>query len=229
MRILLLVLGRALVSIVVLGAIGGVTAITHPVALAFLAIEAGWSLTEGLLARAELTLTREQRIARARAPLSDGARRFLFAGKRYALANLIYHVIVLGEFAWRAPLVRPALGPLTVSGLCLYVLGAAVRGWAMASMGERFKSWTVTQEARGLERSGPYRLVRHPSYLGLALIALALPLIFGQLWLLAVALLPMSAIAGRIDPEERLLREAYPGDYVKYASDTRARLIPGVW
>lgn len=229
MRILLLVSGRALVSIVVLGGVGGVAAITHPVALAFLAIEAGWSLTEGVLARAGLTRTREQRIALAHAPLSDGAKSFLFAGKRYALANLVYHAIVLGEFAWRAPLVPRALGPLAVSGLGIYVVGAAVRGWAMASMGERFKSWTVGREARGLETRGPYRIVRHPSYLGLLLIAVALPFIFGQPWLLAVALLPIAAIAGRVEPEERLLGEAYSAEYLEYASRTRARLIPGIW
>jgi protein-S-isoprenylcysteine O-methyltransferase Ste14 len=229
MRILLLVSGRALVSIAVLSALGGVAAITHPVALAFLAIDACWSLTEAVLARAELTQTREQRIKMIRAPMSDGAKRFLFAGKRYAMAHILYQAVVLGEFASRAALSPRVLGPLSVTGLCIYAFGAALRGWAMTSMGERFRSWTVAREARGLETRGPYRIVRHPSYLGLLFIALSLPFIFGQLWLLLVALLPVAAIAGRVEPEEQLLREAYAGEYVEYTSRTRARLLPGIW
>ena len=228
MRIAALVIGRVLVSVVILGVVGGTTAITHPIALAFVALEATWSLAEGMLARADLRQTRE-RLKAAQAPMSDATRRFLFAGKRYALANLLYQAIVIGEFARRAAATPQALGTLTLVGLAIYTLGAIVRGWAMLSMGERFKSWTVTREARGLERAGPYAIVRHPSYLGLLLIASAMPLIFGQPWLLLLALLPIAAIFGRVGLEERLLREAYADEYPAYVVRTRARLLPGIW
>lgn len=229
MRIAALVIGRALVTIAVTGLIGGIAAMTHPMALAFLTIEAVWSLVEGVLARGDLGQTREQRIAMARAPMSETMKRFVFAGKRYTLANLVYQVIVLGEFARRAAMTPRTLGTATILGLAIYAAGAIVRGWAMASMGERFRSWTVTRDARGLQRAGAYAIVRHPSYLGLLLIAAALPLIFGQPWLIALAILPIATVAGRVGAEEHLLREAYGDEYAAYASDTRSRLIPGVW
>ncbi len=229
MRIAALVVGRAVVAVAVLGVVGGTTAITHPIALAFLAIEAAWSLAEGLLARGDLGQTREQRLKAMLAPMSEATRNFLFAGKRYFLAILLYQVVVLAEFARRAAATPRELGPLTLAGLAVYASGAVVRGWAIASMGERFKSWIVSRDARGLETRGPYAIVRHPSYLGLVLIASGLPLIFGQLWLLLVTLLPIATIVGRVGPEEGLLREAYGGEYDLYAARTRARLIPGIW
>jgi protein-S-isoprenylcysteine O-methyltransferase Ste14 len=229
MRRAALVIGRGVVAVAILGVVGGRAAITHPIALAFLAIEAVWSLAEGTLARRELGQTREQRMKLAQAPMSDAARKFLFAGKRYFLANIVYQAIVLGEFARRAAVTPRVLGSATIAGLAVYAFGAIVRGRAMSAMGERFKSWTVTREGRGVETGGAYAMVRHPSYLGLLLIAIALPLIFGQPWLLLVALLPIATIAGRVGPEEALLREAYGEEYAVYASRTRARLIPGVW
>ena len=60
------------------------------------------------------------------------------------------------------------------------------------------------------------------------LIAVGLPLSFGQPWLLLVALLPIATIVGRVGPEEGLLREAYGGEYELYATRTRAKLIPGI-
>ena len=76
---------------------------------------------------------------------------------------------------------------------------------------------------------GPFAAVRHPSYLGLLLIALALPLIFEQPWMFLAALLPIAALAVRVAPEERLLGDAYGADYAAYAARTRSRLIPGLW
>ena len=229
MRVIAVLIGRLSVSVAVLGLAGGTAALAHPIALAFLAIEAVWSLAEGILARTELTHARERRIELARQTLSADAKRFLFAGKRYFLVNLVYHVVVLTEFARRAAATPRVLRALTLGGLAVYALGAIVRGWAMAAMAERFRSWTVVRDARGLETAGPYRMVRHPSYLGLLLIAVSLPLIFGQPWTFLVALVPIATIAGRVEPEERLLRDAYGAEYAAYSSRTRSRLLPGVW
>jgi protein-S-isoprenylcysteine O-methyltransferase Ste14 len=229
MRVIAVLIGRLSVSVAVLALAGGTAALTHPIALAFLAFEAVWSLAEGFLARSELTQTRDARARLAQHALSADARQFLFAGKRYFLANLVYHLVALAEFARRAATTPPRLGVLTLLGLATYALGATLRGWAMAAMGERFRSWTVSRAARGLETAGPYVAVRHPSYLGLMLIGLSLPLIFEQPWMWILSLFPIAAIVGRVEPEERLLRHAYGAEYAAYSSRTRFRLLPGVW
>jgi protein-S-isoprenylcysteine O-methyltransferase Ste14 len=229
MRVIAVLIGRLSVSVAVLALAGGTAALAHPIALAFLAIEAVWSLAEGFLARSELTQTRDARARLARQVLSPDAKQFLFTGKRYFLANLVYHLFVLAEFARRAATTPRRLGVLTLLGLATYALGAIARGWAMAVMGERFRSWTVSRDARGLQTTGPYAAVRHPSYLGLMLIGLSLPLIFGRPWMFLVALLPILTILGRVEPEERLLRDVYGAEYAAYSLRTRFRLLPGVW
>ncbi len=78
-------------------------------------------------------------------------------------------------------------------------------------------------------RSGPYRLLRHPSYTGLLLALLGLGLAL-QTWLglLALIVLPLIGVLLRIRVEESVLTEALGQDYVSYAAETQ-RLIPGLW
>ena len=75
--------------------------------------------------------------------------------------------------------------------------------------------------------SGPYRYVRHPNYLAVALEFLALPMAGGA-WLSALALSALNAMVlwDRIRDEERLL--AAVGGYEE-AFRGRARFIPRVF
>jgi protein-S-isoprenylcysteine O-methyltransferase Ste14 len=78
-------------------------------------------------------------------------------------------------------------------------------------------------------RSGPYRLLRHPSYTGILLALLGIGLALGTwLGLLAVIVLPLIGVLIRIRVEESVLIDALGQEYVSYAAETR-RLIPGVW
>lgn len=109
------------------------------------------------------------------------------------------------------------------------VLAAAtgLRWWAIASLG---RSWNVRaavpRNLRPVTR-GPYRLVRHPNYLAVALEFLALPMAGGA-WLSAAALSAVHAVvlADRIRAEERLLNRV-PG--YRRALRGRARFIPGIF
>ena len=86
------------------------------------------------------------------------------------------------------------------------------------------------QEERGhsVVTTGPYRIVRHPMYAGLAALMLGMGLWLGSWAAAAASLLPTSILAARIVLEERLLRRSLPG-YPEYASRVRSRLIPGLW
>jgi protein-S-isoprenylcysteine O-methyltransferase Ste14 len=65
-------------------------------------------------------------------------------------------------------------------------------------------------------------------YSGVLLMCLALPLALGSYWALLSAVLILPVLAARIQGEERLLLSQLDG-YAQYRSQTRFRLIPGVW
>jgi protein-S-isoprenylcysteine O-methyltransferase Ste14 len=80
-----------------------------------------------------------------------------------------------------------------------------------------------------LVRSGPYRVLRHPSYAGILLAVAGLGLAFGS-WVSAVAalLIVFVGLLPRIRVEERALAQAFGAEYADYESST-ARLLPYVW
>lgn len=121
--------------------------------------------------------------------------------------------------------------PLSASavGAALWLLGEAPVAWTMAT--NPYLERTVRyQEDRGqtVITSGPYRLVRHPMYVGVLLMLAGLPLLLGSLWSFVPSVLTMGLIIARTYFEDRTLHEELPG-YPEYARRTRYRLLPGLW
>jgi protein-S-isoprenylcysteine O-methyltransferase Ste14 len=75
---------------------------------------------------------------------------------------------------------------------------------------------------------GPYAIVRHPMYSGMALMVLGTPLALGSYVALPVFALFIPLLIFRLTHEEKFLRQALPG-YAEYCERTRARLIPFLW
>jgi protein-S-isoprenylcysteine O-methyltransferase Ste14 len=98
-------------------------------------------------------------------------------------------------------------------------------------MSNRFFSAIVRiQKERGhtVVTTGPYRIVRHPGYLGAILHSFALPLLLGSVWGLMPAAVVVVGILVRTIVEDRVLRAQLEG-YPEYARRVRFRLLPGVW
>ncbi|MGD8737018.1 MAG: isoprenylcysteine carboxylmethyltransferase family protein, partial [Anaerolineae bacterium] len=76
--------------------------------------------------------------------------------------------------------------------------------------------------------AGPYRMVRHPGYLGALAFDLAVAIVLGSLWALIPAALVGVAIVTRTKVEDRALQAELDG-YEAYAQQTRFRLVPGIW
>jgi protein-S-isoprenylcysteine O-methyltransferase Ste14 len=110
-----------------------------------------------------------------------------------------------------------------------FILSFAISIWAM--MVNNFFSRVVRiQQDRGqhVVTSGPYRFVRHPSYISVIFSWICAALALGS-WL---ALLPAALIAitftVRTALEDKMLQTELSG-YAEYASRVRYRLLPGVW
>lgn len=123
-----------------------------------------------------------------------------------------------GSYTWLRPV---AVGIL--------ILGLGVRAVAIVKLGRAFSANVAMRTGQRLQQSGLYRLVRHPSYLGLELIFLALAL-HARTWAcFGVALVPPTlAVLYRIHVEETALRRAFGADYEDYSRSTK-RLIPGIY
>lgn len=114
-------------------------------------------------------------------------------------------------------------------------------GYAMMAFGIAWFFWpmhentwfTLTvrvQEDRGhmVVRTGPYRFVRHPGYVGGILMILAIPPTLGSAWGLVPAGIAAAMLVVRTALEDRTLHEELPG-YREYAQEVRYRLVPRVW
>src|SRR5262245_19930418 len=113
---------------------------------------------------------------------------------------------------------------LAAVGLCLSLLGAVGSLWALWHLRTSF---SIMAEARQPVGSGPYRLVRHPLYLGEALMMLGLCLMIGTVAaiLFWAALISLQLVRARI--EERKLAGQFE-EYRAYCRETRF-IIPGLY
>jgi len=117
----------------------------------------------------------------------------------------------------------------SVIGLVLMGLGLAVRSWAMVHLGRYFTVDVAVAADQRIVDTGPYRLVRHPSYTGLLLLAVGVGLCFGNIASFLVIAVPMIALMlKRMKVEEEVLAEALGNTYREYMARTQ-RLIPGIY
>jgi protein-S-isoprenylcysteine O-methyltransferase Ste14 len=115
------------------------------------------------------------------------------------------------------------------AGLLLLAAGGMLTNRAVAA--NRFFSAVVRiQRDRGHQvvDTGPYRMVRHPGYLGSLVYMPGAALALGSWW----GLVPVAAVSvvmiGRTALEDRTLRAELEG-YEAYCRRVRYRLLPGLW
>jgi protein-S-isoprenylcysteine O-methyltransferase Ste14 len=143
----------------------------------------------------------------------------------FAFGHLVVAGLDVGRFHWSGQM------PLAVqvAGFVGLALGIAWVWWAM-NVNRFFAPAIVVQEDKGhrVVSSGPYRVVRHPGYLGMAVGFTGSGLALGSYW----SLLPVAGyvflLILRTAREDRVLLNKLPG-YVEYARRVRFRLVPGIW
>jgi protein-S-isoprenylcysteine O-methyltransferase Ste14 len=158
-----------------------------------------------------------------------------------------------GAKAWDPPLAAAIaiVGPVSmaiVSGLDVrynwigYVpLAVIVRAFLVAAAGSLLATWAMAVNAyfSGVVRiqrdrehrvvsAGPYRVIRHPGYLGAILVTVATPYILESQWAVFIAPLVVAVILVRTWLEDRTLLAELDG-YREYARRVRYRLVPFIW
>lgn len=122
----------------------------------------------------------------------------------------------------------PTYGFVRDIGVVLVALGGLLRIWSIAVLGRFHSAYVALMEGHSLVQSGPYRYLRNPSYLGMLIVMVGIPLVFGT-WF------PLLAIPGafiilkwRIKAEEDFLGEHFGEEYEEYRQRT-FRLIPFIY
>jgi len=133
--------------------------------------------------------------------------------------------------SWTVPdaAIRPPwlIAPI---GLAALGCGSALRLWCFHSLGDYFTFEVMTSSDQVVVTSGPYRLVRHPSYAGLVLALVGeVTLMSNWLSLGVAAAGTMVSLVAAIKVEERVLHRELGDAYRAYVVTPPHRLIPFVW
>ena len=143
---------------------------------------------------------------------------------RWVVAQFaVIAVIVFAGFA--GP--RPHALVFHVAGAALAAIGLIVLAWAVRELGRSMTPLPEPRKGGELVTSGPFRVVRHPVYLGALLVVVGLSFVYS--W---PALIPSSALAvlwaAKARVEERYLVARFP-EYEQYRRRVRSRLVPFVY
>jgi protein-S-isoprenylcysteine O-methyltransferase Ste14 len=116
--------------------------------------------------------------------------------------------------------------PLALSGCLLALAGVALVLRSRAELGPAWSFVPKADQGMGLVTTGPYRVVRHPIYLGLALLAMGEALAFGSWPALMIVLSGIvPTFAWRARAEEKLLSRTFGERYAVYRQRTKM-IIP---
>ncbi|KAI0060183.1 hypothetical protein BV25DRAFT_1888954 [Artomyces pyxidatus] len=137
--------------------------------------------------------------------------------------------------------------PVFVAGIALTIIGGAIRVACLRELGDLFTYELSIRDKHRLITTGPYAIVRHPSYTGIALIQVGVTiceLTAGSWWTEAKVI---STVVGKVTAviwtggsmyvfltmlrakkEDAMLREVFGAEWEEYARRVPRRYIPGL-
>lgn len=114
-------------------------------------------------------------------------------------------------------------------GFLFACVGFILRWTSIIQLKEAFTVDVAVSETQKLKTDGLFKVVRHPSYLGLLLILGGFSLVMGNLLSILIVTIPViAAILYRISVEESLLKGEFGKKYLDYMGKTR-KIIPLVY
>ena len=113
-------------------------------------------------------------------------------------------------------------------GVAVALAGLGFRAWAMRVLGAFYTRTLKMAENQTIVREGPYRLIRHPGYLGSILVWVGAAMATSNWFVVLITLVAVfSAYIYRIQNEEKMLLTT-SSEYATYRSNTW-KLIPFVY
>ena len=190
-------------------------AFTFPFAIVF------WIVFFWAFVREARLINKAQKAVAAGAPEDKGSLRVVMLTQGLAFLTAF-------SLAW-VPWTRfPDLRVAFWLGMLSLVAGAVLRRLCFRALGASFTGEVRVRPDQQLVSSGPYRLVRHPSYTAGILMVVGTAIALGS-WLatLIALVLAIAGYAYRVHVEERALKATLGESYRQYASH-RKRFIPFV-
>lgn len=190
----------------------------------FVAVQvAGTSILSILVAR------KDPELARRRATFGEGTKRWDFVmlglfGLTF-LATLLVAAFDVGN-GWS----KMAGWGWWILGLLLFCVYVVILTWSML-VNTHFEKTVRIQTDRNHQviDTGPYRIVRHPGYLGIIVgFIFSAPLLLASWWAFVPAAASALTMIVRTVLEDSTLRNELAG-YEDYARRVRYRLVPGIW
>ena len=114
-------------------------------------------------------------------------------------------------------------------GLIFVMFGFSLRQWSIKILGKFFTPVVNIQKDQRIIQTGPYKLIRHPSYTGLLIEVVGVGLFLSN-WIstIIIFILLFSSLTYRIKIEEKVLINEFGSEYSNYIRNTK-KLIPYIF
>ncbi len=140
------------------------------------------------------------------------------------LPPLVYLVFLVtgGVAEWRLPVVFFPLLPRFVAGIALAIAALLIVFSAMRTFRKAKTPFDVRKAASSLVTEGLFRFSRNPGYLALTLFYIAIGVMAGSVWILALLVPPLAIMHfAVIFREEKNLEEIFGEEYMRYKASVR--------
>jgi protein-S-isoprenylcysteine O-methyltransferase Ste14 len=173
-------------------------------------------------------LTKSPELLNSRGKVQEGTK---ILDKYLILTYFIFAIIVTPLIAGldvRFDLFRIPF-PYLYLAIGFYILSATFSLWPMLH-NPFFEGTVRIQDDRmhKVIKSGPYKIVRHPGYIGMLLGSFPLPFAFGSALSFFPVFIMVIIVFVRTYFEDKTLQEELPG-YFDYCREVKYRLIPFIW
>jgi protein-S-isoprenylcysteine O-methyltransferase Ste14 len=113
-----------------------------------------------------------------------------------------------------------------ITGVSVIVIGFVIRWIAIIQLGNMFTVDVSISSDHVLKTDGVYKIVRHPSYLGLILIIVGLALLLNNMLACIIIIIPIFIIMNyRMSVEEKALGREFDNQYRQYKLKVK-KIIP---
>ena len=116
-----------------------------------------------------------------------------------------------------------------ILGVIVNVAGSVLCVWGPCHLGRQFSALVTIQEGHELVTNGPFAIMRHPRYSGIALWTFGTALIFSSILGLAGAAVMTALLVYRIRKEENMLHQEFGAAWEGYCRQTPRKLVPFVY